>query len=213
MEQSSGMYYNSATSLFCFIYQRNTTYSTLGIVDRAVFLGLDCSTQSLKAIALEYNEKENTLELLAEESINYDTELPHYQTSGGAIRGDDGVTVTAPSIMFVEALEKLFAKLHSSNFPFDRVTAISASGQQHGSIYWRRGSSEILRKASALAPLATQLKDAFAIPNGPIWMDSSTTSLCAELEKHMGGPLSLAQVTGSRAYERFTASQIAKVRF
>lgn len=60
-------------------------------------------------------------------------------------------------------------------------------------------------------------------------MDSTTTEQCKELEKAVGGPMvkiitkykiyeiikyifqKLAQITGSRAYERFTGSQIAKL--
>jgi xylulokinase len=60
--------------------------------------------------------------------------------------------------------------------------------------------------------LASQLfPGAFSMPNAPIWQDSSTTMECRELEKYIGGPQTLADLTGSRAYERFTGSQIAKV--
>jgi xylulokinase len=40
--------------------------------------------------------------------------------------------------------------------------------------------------------------------NSPIWMDSSTTPQCRRLEEAMGGPQRVAEITGSRAYERFT---------
>lgn len=42
-------------------------------------------------------------------------------------------------------------------------------------------------------------------------MDSSTTSHCLALEKAVGGAQELANLTGSRAYERFTGNQIAKI--
>ncbi|KAM9648909.1 xylulose kinase isoform 9-T9 [Morphnus guianensis] len=42
-------------------------------------------------------------------------------------------------------------------------------------------------------------------------MDSSTASQCSALEKAVGGAQHLASVTGSRAYERFTGNQIAKI--
>ena len=47
--------------------------------------------------------------------------------------------------------------------------------------------------------------------DSPIWMDSSTATQCRALEKAMGGAQSLSNITGSRAYERFTGNQIAKI--
>ena len=61
--------------------------------------------------------------------------------------------------------------------------------------------------------LTSQLcPDAFSIQQSPIWQDSSTTEECKLLNESVGGEQSLADLTGSRAYERFTASQILKVR-
>ena len=52
---------------------------------------------------------------------------------------------------------------------------------------------------------------AFSIDRCPIWQDSSTTEECKMLEAAAGDAQALANLTGSRAYERFTGNQIAKV--
>jgi xylulokinase len=48
------------------------------------------------------------------------------------------------------------------------------------------------------------------MPDSPIWMDSSTAAECRALEAKLGGPARVAELTGSRAFERFTGNQIAK---
>lgn len=55
------------------------------------------------------------------------------------------------------------------------------------------------------------LRNAFSHEHSPIWRDSSTTSYCNLFQGHVGGPVRLAEITGSAAYERFSAHQIAKV--
>lgn len=54
-------------------------------------------------------------------------------------------------------------------------------------------------------------QESFAITDSPIWMDSSTGTQCQALEDALGGPQNLSNITGSRAYERFTGNQIAKM--
>lgn len=60
--------------------------------------------------------------------------------------------------------------------------------------------------------LSSQLSPkAFSLQKAPIWQDSSTTRECRELEDAVGGAQALADISGSRAYERFTGSQISRV--
>ena len=135
--------------------------------------------------------------------------------------------------------------MKANGFPLWRVAAISGSGQQHGSAYWKTGALAKLRGLKSGSSLKAQLAGAFSVTESPIWMDSSTSAQCRDLgecsirvsqcrrqckcstdsltllcerlhhatttETAMGGPLPLAKLTGSRAYERFTGNQIAKI--
>ena len=84
------------------------------------------------------------------------------------------------------------------------LKAISGAGQQHGSVYWRTGAEEMLKKLRPDKFMHDELAHAFSILDSPIWMDSSTSEQCKNLETALGGPEELANITGSRAYERFT---------
>lgn len=170
-----------------------------------IFLGLDSSTQGLKVSAVDEN-----LNTILTTAVNFDKDLPAFKTKGG-VHDHGNAVVTTPTLMLPTALEVVMDTLKSSDFPFERVVAISGSGQQHGSVYWAKGARDTLRGLKADAPLAHQLRDAFSTPNSPIWMDSSTTKQCRQLEEAVGGAQAMADLTGSRAYERFTGNQILKI--
>jgi len=168
------------------------------------YLGLDFSTQQIKAVVIN-----DQLEVTAETHVHFDSMLPEYRTSGGVHA--NGRKVTAPTIMWVHALDMLMDKLRVAGVEFSRVCGISGAGQQHGSVFWRRGAAEILDKCQPDKFLHTQLSSAFSVQDSPVWMDSSTSDQCSQLEQAVGGPVNLANITGSRAYERFTGSQIRKL--
>ena len=73
-----------------------------------MFLGIDCSTQSLKLqIIDEFKQK------VKEVVVVYDEELPHYNTKNGVIRFNRNELehIATPTLLFVEALELGFSKL------------------------------------------------------------------------------------------------------
>ncbi|ELK29221.1 Xylulose kinase [Myotis davidii] len=146
-----------------------------------------------------------------EDSVHFDRDLPEFGTQGGVHVHQDGLTVTSPVLMWVQALDILLEKMRASGFDFSRVLALSGAGQQHGSIYWKAGASRVLTSLSPDLPLHEQLQACFSIRDCPVWMDSSTTAQCRQLEAAVGGAQALSCLTGSRAYERFTGNQIAKI--
>eukprot|EP00040_Diaphanoeca_grandis_P013160 m.66531 g.66531 ORF g.66531 m.66531 type:complete len:566 (+) comp23700_c0_seq1:59-1756(+) len=170
-----------------------------------LYLGLDSSTQGLKVSAI--NSK---METVYNTAINFDAALPHYGTQGGFHQQEGTDVVTAPTLMFAEALDTILGSMKADDFPFHQVAAISGSGQQHGSVFFKNGARSTLQNLVAGSSIHEQLKDAFSTPNSPIWRDSSTTAQCKHLEAAVGGAQAMATITGSSAYERFTGNQILK---
>ncbi|ERE76403.1 xylulose kinase [Cricetulus griseus] len=66
-------------------------------------------------------------------------------------------------------------------------------------------------RLTVTSPVLMWVQACFSISDCPIWMDSSTTAQCRQLEAAVGGARALSCLTGSRAYERFTGNQIAKL--
>ncbi|XP_042489524.1 xylulose kinase 2-like isoform X2 [Macadamia integrifolia] len=146
------------------------------------------------------------------EVVHFDSELPHYKTKDGVYRDPSGNgRIVSPTLMWVEALDILLEKFTKLKLDFGRIAAVSGSGQQHGSVYWKNGSSSKLASLDPKKTLLDQLHDAFSTKESPVWMDSSTTEQCKEIEKAVGGALELSRLTGSRAYERYTGPQIRKI--
>ncbi|XP_063003489.1 xylulose kinase [Elgaria multicarinata webbii] len=170
------------------------------------YLGWDFSTQQLKVVVID-----EQLRVIHEDNVNFDKDLPEFGTHGGVYVHKDRLAVTSPVLMWVKALDLILEKMKSSGFNFSRVKALSGAGQQHGSVYWKEGARSVLQNLSPDLPLHQSLKSCFSVSNSPVWMDSSTTVQCCSLEKAVGGAQKLAEVTGSRAYERFTGNQIAKI--
>ncbi len=170
-----------------------------------LFMGIDSSTQSLSVIIINADEAE----VVYRDSIRYDDVLPDYGTVNGVLQNADPTVVHSPPLMWVEALDVIFERMHGK-VDLSSVMCIAGSGQQHGSVYLNDTAERSFAEMSSSRSLADNLCGIFSRETSPIWMDSSTETECEEIMKALGGKAGTAEATGSTAFERFTGPQIRK---
>ena len=83
--------------------------------------------------------------MIAEDNVSFDKDLKEYRTHHGFHEGSNG-KVTSPTIMWVKALDLLMERIRIQGIDMSKVVALSGAGQQHGSVYWRTGAEEMLKK-------------------------------------------------------------------
>ena len=89
-----------------------------------LFLGLDLSTQQLKALLIN---KEATV--VYDLAVGYDRDLPQYGTTNGTIHGPGDGEVTSPVAMWVEAIDLILQRMKDAGVDFGQICAISGAGQ------------------------------------------------------------------------------------
>ncbi|MBT8044296.1 MAG: carbohydrate kinase [Verrucomicrobiae bacterium] len=171
-----------------------------------MFLGLDCSTQSFSALIID--AREGTI--VYEASVNFEQDLPHYQTTSGFVNGDGPGEVFSNPLMWLEALDLLMGRLVDAGVDLSAVEAVSGSGQQHATVYLNEHFHSTLASLDSNQTLKEQLKPCFSRELSPIWMDSSTSEECREISEALGGDHVVCQKTGSIAIERFSGPQIRR---
>ena len=169
-------------------------------------LGLDSSTQSISAVILDTDSGS----LVAEASVNFGNDLPHYGQASGYDASGAGGEVHSNPLMWLEALDLLLGRMKADGVDFSKISAVSGSGQQHGSVYLKGCFGEKLASLDASKDLKDQLAGCLTRKSSPIWMDSSTSAECAEVAAAVGGDDVVCAKSGSIAVERFTGSQIRK---
>jgi xylulokinase len=105
--------------------------------------------------------------------------------------------VTVNPIMWIKALELLMDKLKIAGAEIGQIRCVGGCAQQHGSVFWRKGSEKLLQQLDPTKFLHSQLQNTFSLRDSPVWMDSSTATECDWLETEIGGPDYLAEITGS----------------
>ncbi|BCU79268.1 FGGY-family carbohydrate kinase [Luteolibacter sp. LG18] len=166
-------------------------------------LGFDSSTQSLSAVLLDLD----TLRITHELSLPFG-ELTDYASPRGFLENLSDGQVHADPRLWVAALDVLVQRMKDAGWPLSGVTAISGSGQQHGSVYLKEGFAARLATLDPARPLGPQLEGIYSRATSPIWMDGTTSAECAEIAATLGGAEVVCARSGSVAVERFTGPQI-----
>ena len=92
-----------------------------------LFAGLDISTQSAILGLLNWARGD----IVYEDSLNYDLDLPKYDTKNGIILNEDSSVSESDPLMWIEAVEFLFRRLKENSIPLSQVKSISVSASSH----------------------------------------------------------------------------------
>ena len=119
-------------------------------------------------------------------TLNYDRELPHYRTRHGVLPSHVPGVVHAPPLLWAEALDRLMREIISERVDWRDLRALSGSAQQHGSVYLNADAAARVANLDPGQPLIEQLTSVLSRATSPVWMDSSTTAECREIETSLG---------------------------
>ncbi|KAJ4490148.1 hypothetical protein J3R30DRAFT_3693685 [Lentinula aciculospora] len=169
------------------------------------FLGLELATDQLRACVIDEN-----LELVGVESVDFDTELAEYKTTGG-IFTTPGEAYTTPVEMWIKGLDTILLKLHR-NYDVSRIKAIGGSAQ-HALVWWKSTPLPLLSSLDPRLALHTHFPSpSFSLPNTPTAQDTSAHTHALAIEASLGGPDSMAGRVGTCAQASLVAAQLLRVR-
>lgn len=182
---------------------------------RRLSLGLDSSTQSLTAVAVDID----TGEVLLERSLDYAAD-PRLVATG--IDADEYLVpprvpgeADQPPKLYLKSLDLLFGALKEEGFPLSQIAALNVSGQQHGHLYLNaraaKGFSRLKEASSAEGELCSLLAGLFSYGTAPIWKTANTATQAEEIRKRLGGKDRVIEATGSDSPQRFTGTVVRRV--
>jgi xylulokinase len=154
-----------------------------------LFAGLDVSTQSCKLVVI----KPEHARVLRVDVVNYDRDLPHFDTQEGVVPGLGEGTSESNPLMWIEAAEMVLGRLRDSDIEPSRIRCISVSGQQHGLV--ALGAAGDLTR-----------------PYSKLWNDHSTLEECEILTDAVGGVERMIAEVGNTQRAGYTASKILHMR-
>ncbi len=150
-----------------------------------LFLGIDSSTQGTKVVCIEPDSGKSVYV----DAVNYDLDLPRYQTRDGVIQAEQKNLSEADPNMWIEALHLLFRRMKQNGFPLGGIKAISVSGQQHGLVSLD-AEGNLTRSRSKL------------------WNDYSTQKECELITSQVGGAEQMIAEVGNTQRPGYTAGKI-----
>lgn len=177
----------------------------------ALYLGFDCSTQSMTAAVVDADARRpGEWRIVFEAALAFEAALPEYGTDHGVLPHDDPRVAQAPPAMWAGALDLMMARVAASGLDVKAIAGISGGAQQHGSVYLHERADAMLRSMDPARGAAEIAAAMLSRDVAPLWMDASAGDEAREIEQAAGGASALARTTGSRAFARFTAAQIRR---
>ncbi|KDR71605.1 hypothetical protein GALMADRAFT_75013 [Galerina marginata CBS 339.88] len=171
----------------------------------SLFLGIELGIDQLRASIVD-----ESLELVGVESVDFDSELPEYQTQGG-IFTTPGEAYTTPVEMWLKGLDGLFEKLHR-NYDLTKIKAIGGAAQ-HALVWWKSTTVPSLSSLDPHVPLHAQFPaQSFSLPNTPVAQDTSSQTHGLAIEALLGGPDHMAARVGISSNSSMVAAQLLRVR-
>jgi xylulokinase len=170
-------------------------------------LGLDVSTQSVTAVAIDAGTSHGTAASMVVESVTLDS------VSNGACKGGvavaEGQTALADPLVWLCGLEAVLHRL-ASRIDMATISSICVSAQQHGTVYLSAGYREALEAGADGAALDVLFAGHLSRRLSPIWMDTSATDEANEIARALGGREAVSNRTGSAPAARFAGPQIRR---
>jgi len=150
-----------------------------------IFSGIDVSTQSQKIVVLDLENDS----IIYSDSINYDEDLPQYETTNGVIRNTQPSVSESDPNMWIDGLHLLFKRLSKKTDIISSIKALSISGQQHGLVSVDKSGNLVK-------------------PTSKLWNDFSTQEECDILTEKVGGKENMIAEVSNSQRTGYTASKI-----
>ncbi|KAG9084281.1 hypothetical protein FS749_005347 [Ceratobasidium sp. UAMH 11750] len=170
----------------------------------AHYLGLELATEHIRASVVDEG-----LDVVFTAAVEFDTDLPEFQTRGGLFTAPGDVYTTSVE-MWLKALDMLLSKL-KAGVDLARVRAVGGCAQ-HAAVWCTSAAQKHLAELDPSKSLHVQLGTpaTLALVHTPVVQDTSTASQARAIETALGGPDALAQRVGTATPT--TAAQAIKIR-